>query len=121
MKEFLEDMTVQDIFLMLVVMVGVAVLLCILAAATRKMSEKEDKRQPLRKEIAKVVEKPRLESGTIVALSEIWICFELESGERIRLLAKANNSLIVGDVGELTWQGKRIVGFKRQNKTGFLP
>ncbi len=83
----------------------------------RRSREIEDSSHPLRSARAKVLEKQQFPSNaTIYATTLGWFLFELESGERLRLRAKALCGLVVGDTGTLTWQGERVRNFEWDEK-----
>jgi hypothetical protein len=52
------------------------------------------------------------------AFSEYFVTFEVESGDRLELEVKDYDfgMLVEGDIGELTFQGTRFLGFTRSAK-----
>lgn len=49
-----------------------------------------------------------------------YVTFEFDGGERAELYVPSNEYglLVVGDVGSLTLQGTRFIGFERKRETG---
>ena len=106
-------MVVMDtFFILLFSAVIVIAILWIVAAVLRKKNEAEIKSHPVLTKTAKLIDMQQVPAGQIV-LGEIWVLFELQDGERLRLNANPQNNLMIGDVGILTWQGRRILSFKR--------
>lgn len=77
-----------------------------------KKDNARNKAEPLQTKSAKVLEKEQIPAGQVV-IGSIWVVFELENGERIRLYVKEHSSVYYGDKGMLTWQGNRVVSFER--------
>lgn len=105
-------MDMEDLFFVLLIM---TVLVAVLWGIVFAMKSKEDSwnnAQPVQNQNAKLVDMQQVPAGQVV-IGEIWVMFELENGDRVRLNAKPQNSLVVGDKGVLTWQGKRILKFER--------
>lgn len=105
-------MDMEELFMMFAILTGVAVVLWTIVGVLKKKQNDEDARQPVKTEHAKLVDMQQVPAGQIV-IGEIPVMFELDDGQRIRLAAKAQNSLVVGDVGMLTWQGRKILKFER--------
>ena len=103
----------EELFIIIMAIWGTAIGLWIVYGIMKKKEDAETAAQPLRKECATVVDKQRLDPGGII-IGEPWVLFELEDGNRIRLNAHPENSLVVGDMGILTWQGRKIKGFERK-------
>lgn len=102
----------EDLFFALLIM---AILAAILWGIVFVLKAKEDARnnaQPVETKFAKLVDMQQIPAGQIV-IGEIWTMFELKDGNRIRLNAKVQNSLVIGDEGMLTWQGNKILKFER--------
>lgn len=115
----LEDMITDPQFW--IMMIGVCAGLClvfwIIAYVSRKGQEASDNAQPINTARAKLIDKQQLASDAIVLPSTlIWFLFETEDGRRLRLNAKAQCGLVVGDTGSLTWQGSRVRNFERDKK-----
>lgn len=107
----MDDISLSDIFMFFMILVGLCAVMWIFVAILRGRQNAANKAQPVRREWAKVVDKQQLAPNAIAF--EIWVMFELKSGQRLRLTAKAQNSLIVGDEGTLTWQGSKVQNFQR--------
>lgn len=107
------DISMEDLFMFYAILIGILVIMWIFVAAVKKKQDAENRAQPVRKKKAKIIDMQKVESGAIV-FGEPWVLFELENGSRVRLNAKAENSLMVGDAGLLTWQGKKILKFERE-------
>ncbi|WRP07677.1 DUF2500 domain-containing protein [Rossellomorea aquimaris] len=56
--------------------------------------------------------------GETRAYSQYFVTFEVESGDRVELKVKDNEfgMLVEGDLGELTFQGSRYLGFVRHSQ-----
>ena len=105
----------EDLFIFIVAIWGAAIGLWIAYGIIKKKQDAEKAAQPIRKEYVTVVDKQQLDSGGII-IGEPWVLFELENGSRVRLNAHPENSLVVGDAGILTWQGRKIKGFERERR-----
>ena len=88
MMDFIEDITIEDIFFILVVWIGVLIVLWAFIMVIKKMQDAEDKAQPVSKKMAEIVDMQRVQPGEIV-FGEVWVMLELEDGSRLRLNAKA--------------------------------
>lgn len=99
------------LFIVALTSIIVSGVLFAIAAIIKKKRDAENAAKPICSEMARLVDMPH---SNLDYMSEMWVLFELNDGRRIRLLAKPKNSLVVGDVGVLTWQGSKILGFKRQ-------
>lgn len=108
--------SMEEIFMMFAVLFGLMAISFIALFIVRRKRDVEDKSHPIQRGRAKLVDKQQLAPGTILAISEMWVLFELENGRRLQLVAKAQNSLVIGDEGMLTWQGKRILKFERDQR-----
>ena len=108
-------MDMEELFMMLAIMIGMSIVMFGIAMLIKKKRDAEDAAQPMRTGFAKLVDMQQILAGQIV-FGEIWVLFELDNGDRMKLNAKAENSLVVGDTGMLTWQGRKILKFER-NKT----
>lgn len=81
----------------LLIVVGI---LYLIVVGGQKIS---DSRYPVKSKTAKVLYKE--DNG-------VYVLFETEDGERLRLRVKAQNKLLNGDMGILTWQGGAVVNFQ---------
>ncbi len=109
-----DELTLEDINLGIGILFGVVVFVWILVAIIKIVMKVENNSHPVQRAKAKVIEKQQLPPDTILSINNMWILFELEEGERLKLTAKALNSLVVGDVGMLTWRGNQIISFDRE-------
>ena len=109
----MDDVSMQDVFMILAVLFGIMLVSLICAVIVKKSRDSKDEACPIQKKKAKVLEKDQLPPGTVVSLSEMNILFEIEGRQRLRLRAKAQNQLMPGDEGYLTWQGSKVINFER--------
>lgn len=105
-------MSMEQLFRFLFIVFVLGAVSWIIAGVLKARDAAQNKTQPVRVKPAKVIDMQQVSSNEVV-FGEIWVMFEMEDGERIRLNAKANNTWMVGDKGTLTWQGKRILKFER--------
>lgn len=106
------DITTDDILLIgLPVLFGLLILSWIAYSSTKHKQNAENSAKPVLGAIAKVVDKQQIAPNTIAF--EVWVMFETESGERIRVVCKANNNYIIGDRGYLKYQGTKLLDFER--------
>lgn len=105
-------MDMEELFMLFFSLLVLMVVMWVIAAVLKKKRDDEDNAQPVLTKQARLVDMQQIPAGQIV-IGEIWTMFELESGERVRLNAHAQNSLVVGDQGMLTWQGRKILKFER--------
>lgn len=113
-KEVVESVTVGELFTILFgVLFGMAVIAGVfyLIVASRRNSYNSS--QPTRHENAVVVDKQQLPANSIGF--QVWVMFETERGERVRLLCERNHNYIVGDKGRLSWQGDKLHSFTQRN------
>lgn len=107
------DISMEDIFMVFAILIGIFLVSVIALNILKRKRDAEDDEQPTLSKKAKVIDKQQLPPNTIMSISEMWVLFETEDGQRLRLNAKAINNLVVGDEGYLTWQGRRIINFER--------
>lgn len=105
-------MDMEELFMMFAILIGIMIVMSIIVLALKKQRDAEDEAQPVCTERAKLIDMQHIPAGQIV-IGEIWVMFELDNGDRKKLNAKVENSLVVGDSGMLTWQGRRILKFER--------
>ena len=106
-------MEMEELFMLLFSAFIVLIIMKVTAAVLKKNNDAEDNAQPVRTEQAKLVDMQQIPPVGQIVLGEIWTLFELESGERVRLNAQVQNTLVIGDQGLLTWQGRKILKFER--------
>ena len=107
------EVTMEEIFMVFAVLFGLMIISFIVLIVTKNKRDAENNSHPIQTSRAKLVDKQQLPAGTLLAVSEMWVLFELENGNRVQLIAKAQNRLVVGDEGMLTWQGNKILKFER--------
>jgi hypothetical protein len=75
-----------------------------------------EKRSPLLRQEARVVDKRTQLAGGRATDQRYWVTFEFTSGRRLELDLPGRESgmLVVGDQGTLEWQGPRYLGFARE-------
>lgn len=105
----------EDLFFALLVMLILCAIMWGVVFALKAKEDAQNNAQPVKTKRAKLVDMQQVPAGQIV-IGEIWTMFELEDGARIRLNAKVQNSLVVGDKGMLTWQGNKILKFERNKE-----
>lgn len=109
------NISMEELFMFFFIWIVLLAIIWIFVAVVIKKQDAENKAQPVKSEKAKVIDMQRINTNEI-AIGELWVMFETESGQRVRLYVKPQNTLIVGDAGLLTWQGRKIIRFER-NKT----
>lgn len=107
-------MDMEELFMLLFSLLIVMIIMWVTAAVLKKKKDAEDNAQPVLTKQAKLVDMQQIPAGQIV-IGEIWVLFELETGERVRLNALVQNTLVIGDQGLLTWQGRKILKFERNS------
>ena len=113
----MDDIKIEDIFLFLIVMCGIAVVACIFAAVAKKRHEDNNASYPVQRSHAKLVDKPQTAANGIVIYSMIWVLFDLDDGRRVRLMVSGTQfPYVVGDSGDLTWQGDSLLAFQRDGE-----
>lgn len=108
----------MDIWLLVIVAaflvaLAVPVVIAVLRVARRWTVEK---RAPLGKEEARVVDKRSRLSGGRPETQTYYVTFEFPTGQRLELEVSGRDSgvLVIGDQGTLAWQGPRYLGFARE-------
>lgn len=102
----------EDLFFAIFIMAVLAALLWGIVFALKAKETAHNNAQAIQNDFAKLVDMQQIPAGQIV-IGEIWTMFELKDGSRIRLNAKVQNTLVIGDEGMLTWQGNKILKFER--------
>lgn len=106
------DITVEELAqICLPVMVGLAVVSLVIWAVMRNSQEAANNAQPVRSATVRVVDKQQIPANAIAF--ELWVLFETQQGERVRVMCPANNSYVIGDIGYLRWQGSKLHSFDR--------
>jgi hypothetical protein len=101
------------VVLALAILVGIPVVVAFLRVARRWSIEK---RSPLRKVEARVVDKRTELAGGRADDQRYYVTFEFPTGHRLELDVPGRESgvLVVGDQGTLAWKGPRYLGFARE-------
>lgn len=107
------DITADEAMLFLESMIAIAVIMCVILLVLRKKNERENAKKPVLTVGATLIDKQQIQPGQI-PIGGIWVVFELENGDRVKLIADMRNSLMIGDTGTLTYQGNKILGFDRK-------
>lgn len=108
----ISDITVEEILQFgFPVLIGMFVIALIFYCVAKHKRDVEDDARPVLQATATVVDKQQIAPNTIAF--EVWVMFETESGDRVRLVCKPDHNFIVGDKGYLKWQGSRLFSFER--------
>ena len=108
------EVTMEEIFMVFAVLFGLLIVSFVFFAVAKNKRDADNNSKPIQSGKARLVDKQQLSSDTILSISEMWVLFELENGNRVQLIAKAQNNLVIGDEGYLTWQGNKILKFERK-------
>lgn len=106
--------TYSDLMMLLAILAGFGIVLWIFVISLHQKQSADNKAKPVEKAMAKLIEKPSLPNGAIPSLTYIPLLFEVENGQRVRLSVKATTTYVVGDAGELVWQGTNLISFTPQ-------
>lgn len=107
----ISDITVEEILQFgFPVLFGMAIISLVLYLGLKHARDAENDARPVQRANAKVIDKQQVAPNSIVF--EIWILFETESGERVRVSCPANNNYVIGDCGCLSWQGSKLHSFQ---------
>jgi uncharacterized protein DUF2500 len=101
------------VLIALVVLLGIPLVIAMLRVARRWRIEK---RSPLAKAEARVVDKRTELAGGRADDQHYYVTFEFPTGRRLELEVSGRESgvLVVGDQGTVAWQGPRYLGFARE-------
>lgn len=106
------DITVEEIMQFgFQILIGMTVFALIFYWVAKGRRDAADDAQPVRQATATVVDKQQIPPNAIVF--EVWVMFETEYGDRVRVVCKPDHNYIVGDKGHLKWQGSRLYSFER--------
>ncbi|MBN9104522.1 MAG: DUF2500 domain-containing protein [Propionibacteriaceae bacterium] len=98
-----------------VVVVGIPIVVAITLAARRRRIDRSSPRVQVE---ARVVDKRSLITGAGDSASDQrqFVTFQFPNGNRLELAVPASQAgiLIVGDEGQLDWQGRTYLGFARE-------
>ena len=109
----------MDVWFLAIVVIGFLVVLAIpVVIAVMRVARRWsiEKRSPLAKGEARVVDKRTQLSGSRPETQTYYVTFEFPTGQRLELEVPGRDSgvLVVGDQGTLAWQGPRYLGFARE-------
>ncbi len=104
------ELSIENIFFFMAIMLGIAVIMWTIVAVITKKNEHENNAQPIKSETVKLVDMQQVNNGLTNTVRAI---FELQDGQRMALMVNPQNTLVVGDIGKLTWQGNKILKFER--------
>lgn len=109
-----DDIGLQEIFMFMMILLGAAAVFWLLAGYVNQQKEDEIASHPIQKEYAKIIDCQMATGNTYgMAQSNMWVLFELKNGNRMRFSVEAKNGYTAGDAGMLTWQGSRLLSFRR--------
>lgn len=107
----------DDVIILFGVLIGLMVVSLLVVAVLKNRENAQNSAEPIFREQAKLIDKPQLNEGVTFYA---WVLFETESGKRVRV--RLNNSelssiasIIVGDSGQLIWQGNHMISFDRRS------
>ena len=106
------DIDGDDLGLVLFIFFGTLIAVMLISNYIIKQKESENEAQPIRRGYARVMEKQEIQTGFSV---EYRVVFELAGGQRLQLQTNIN-TIVVGDSGNLKWQGYRVISFSPENK-----
>ena len=114
-EDVFESVGMDELLMFFAILFGIMIVAVIFATVAKKSKDAANAACPVERMHARVVDKQQTPAPTngIVVYSRIWILFELDDGRRIRLLISGNNSAVIGDSGELVWQGDALISFRR--------
>lgn len=107
----IEDITSEDFMIFFGVLFGIAILSILFAVIAIKSRESANAKLPMHSAEAKMLERQKIAYETFGPV-EMYFIFETVNGERLRLMAKSNNTWVPGDTGTLTWQGNKVISFE---------
>ena len=96
-----------DVFALIRGLIIALGIMLIILAIIRYRKKTQNAYQPMESAQATVVDRQPV--GTVPTAYGIWIVFDLADGRRLKLYDKASTDLIVGDTGQLSWQGDSVV------------
>lgn len=112
-EDVFESIGMEEIFMVFAILFGIMIIALIVAVVAKRKREAANAVCPVSQMHAKVVDKQQLPTSGIVVYSQIWVMFELDDGRRVRLITSGNEAIVVGDSGNLTWQGDSMISFYR--------
>ena len=112
MDEFIENTSLETVFLFMFILLGVALISLAFAGIAVKSRDKANDAKPILREVVTIIEKQSGAPNSFVPVSDAWVVFQTDNGTRIRLYVKNGELYVVGDRGILTWQGTRVNDFQ---------
>lgn len=108
----LGDITVEDILGMgFPILIGLGIVAAIFYAVIVSKQNAINDAQPIQVATATVIDKQQVSPNAIAI--DVWLLFETNDGRRVRLVCSAKNEIVVGDKGQMRWQGTRLISFTR--------
>ena len=107
----LGDITTDDVLYGYAVFFVAAGIICLAIMMWVRKVNRENAALPVQGMEARVVDLERPSSNEIK--TSVWIMFEGNSGNRIRVMTRSNHSYMIGDKGYVRWQGTRLYSFER--------
>ena len=108
-----DDISLEDVMIFLAVLLGLMIVVFVFLGIVLSANKAEEERKPIENGIAVLMEKQQSTNSLTAAIDNIPAIFELEDGRRIKLSLEANSTLVIGDRGEITWQGSKVIKFQR--------
>lgn len=108
-----DDISLEDVMIFLAVLLGLMIVVFVFLGIVLSANKAEEERKPIENGIAVLMEKQQSTNSLTAAIDNIPAIFELEDGRRIKLSLEANSTLVIGDRGEITWQGSKLIKFQR--------
>lgn len=108
-----DDISIDDIMMFLAVLIGVAIVVWIFVGIVFAAKKAEEDQKPIETGVAVLMEKQQSTNSLTAAIENVPAIFELEDGRRVKLTLEANSTLVIGDRGEMTWQGSKLIKFER--------
>lgn len=106
----LDDISTEEFFYFIMIILGLMVICLVFAHIVSKSNEKENNKLPVQTMKARLVD---IKYHPTLANTILFQLFEAEDGNRVQLTMNTNKYLVVGDSGTLTWQGKKLISFDR--------
>ena len=107
----LGDITIDDVLLFLLCFGIVGIISWIVVIKKHRDTERENDAQPIQGMVAKIVDMENLDTNTYA--SRMWVLFEGNDGNRVRIYCPVKNDFIIGDKGFVKWQGNKMLSFER--------
>ena len=108
-----DDIELEDVLFFIAVLAGVAIVTWIFAGIAIAARKAEEAKKPVETGVGVLIEKNRSSNPLTAGIEDISAVFELEDGRRIQVLLPSSSTLVVGDKGNLTWRGNKLIDFQR--------